>query len=59
MKPLVTLSWNFCSDGVNRSVFSTFLLGLGFEPSNFSDVTKQLFSQRARGKPNVKTTMEK
>ena len=50
MKPLVTLSWNFCSDGVNRSVFSTFLLGLGFESSNFSDVTKQLFSQRAREK---------
>jgi len=52
MKPLITLSLNFCSDGVDRSVSSTFLLlGLGFESSRFfSDVTKQLFSQRAREK---------
>lgn len=36
MKPLITLRLNFCSDGVDRSVSSTFLLlGLGFESSKF------------------------
>ena len=50
MKPSVTPSMNFCSDGVDRSVSSTFLLGLGFESSSLFGCHQTNVSQRQRAR---------